>query len=272
LRRLPGAAKAIIVAAGLLSFAAPGARGTGPIADAADRASFARAPYRRALDASIMRSDGRGQAASVFSLAAALRVRSSFLIEGEIPYITIASGGRMEDGFGDFLINAKARGWHGDRRALQFAGGLRLGAGALALFPYATASTDAEAGLSFVDSLIAGGDGEARPSMKSLSYWISTSFVYVLRVNDGLEEAELHGHHAIAGGGVLAALTPAFEIEAGGIGFFFETGATRQVCFTRLSYKLGEAIRIHATVQGEIGDSGDRAADASAAAGVAVAY
>lgn len=153
----------------------------------------------------------------------------------------------------------------------QFTGACRVGSGTAELFPYSTASIDPEVGVAFVDSLGTIDERGLTP-MKSLSYWISASYVYVMRLDDQLEAAELHGHHAIAGGGLITALSRSLEIEGGGLGLFFESGAARQICFARVSWAVSSAARVYATAQVETGESSERASDASASVGLAVAY
>jgi len=234
--------------------------------------AFIRAPLEQGLAGSITRADLQRQGASVFNLEAQIHVRSSFLIQPEIPYVTIARDNEVEDGFGDVIVRAKARAWTGDRKCLSIFSSLRLGSGSASLFPYSTASTDMEAGVAFVDSVGSRGDGRALEPLRSLSYWAAASGVYVARLNDRLEEEELHGHYAAAGGGVIAALTRKLEIEAGGLGLFFNTGAVREVYFSTMTAALSPAMNLYLTVQGERGDWRERAGDASATLGLAVRY
>jgi len=45
-------------------------------------------------------------------------VRSTFLIQVDVPYVTLAYGDKVEDGFGDALLRMKARLWRGGRRSI----------------------------------------------------------------------------------------------------------------------------------------------------------
>ncbi len=263
--------RSFIVATGLLSFAAPPAFSTGSFEDASARAAWLRAPHRRALDGSITRSDGTGQAASFFTLRATVPVRSAFLIRVEVPYITLAAGDIIRDGFGDVVLRANARAWTGNRKTFQFTGACRFGSGTSELFPYSTASIDTEVGAAYIDSLGTVDERGLSP-LKSLSYWISASYVYVMRLDDRLKETELHGQHAIAGGGLLTALSRSLELEAGGLGLFFESGATREICFTRVSWAVSAAAQVYAAAQVETGESSERASDASVSVGLVVVF
>jgi hypothetical protein len=240
--------------------------------DVARVSAFVRAPLEPGLAGSITRANSQGEAASFFVLGAFVPIRSAFLIQTEIPYITVALKDEVEDGFGDAVLRAKARGWAGHRKALLFASSLRFGSGSAALFPYSTASTDLEAGAAFVDT-VGTSDGErALQPLRSLSYWIVASGVYIIRIDDRLKEAGLHGHHATAGGGVLVALTRKIEVEVGGLALFFRSGAAREVYFSKLTATLSPATDLLVTIQGERGDWRERAVDASATVGLAVRY
>jgi hypothetical protein len=268
---VPGARKPFILAAGLLSFAAPPVLAVGPFVDASRVSAFVGAPLGRGLDGSITRADSQGQGASFFLLAAQIRVRSAFLIQPEISYITLALDDEVEDGFGDLILRAKARAWTGHRKTLSIVSSLRLGSGSASLFPYSTASTDVEAGVAFVDSVGASG-GDALQPLRSLSYRVTASGVYVIRLDDRLEEAGLHDRYATAGGGVLVALTRKVELEVGGLGLVFHSGAVREVYFSKLTAALSPETHLYLTVQGERGDWRERAVDASATLGLAVSY
>jgi hypothetical protein len=105
-----------------------------------------------------------------------------------------------------------------------------------------------------------------------LSYWITVTGTYVVRLNDRLEEEELHGNHVLVGGGVVVGISRRFGVEAGGVGLAFDTGAVREVYFARLTAALSPATNLQVSVQGEGGDWEDRAVDASAAVGLTVVY
>ena len=269
---MPGARKSFILAAGLLSFAASPVFSVGPFVDASRVSAFVGAPLGRGLAGSITRADSRGQGVSFFVLAAPIRVRSAFLIQPEISYITLALDDDVEDGFGDVVLRAKARAWTGHRKTLSIVSSLRLGSGSATLFPYSTASTDVEAGMAFVDSIGATGGGDGLQPLRSLSYWVTASGLYVIRLDDRLDEAGLHGSYTTAGGGVLVALSPKVELEVGGLGLFFHSGAVREVYFSTLTAALSPVTHLYVTVQGERGDWRERAVDASATLGLAVSY
>jgi hypothetical protein len=272
LRFGPGARKSIILAAGFLSFAASPVRSVGPFVDVSRESAFIRAPLVRGLAGSITRADLQGDGASFFTLEAQIRVRSVFLIQPEVSYISIARDDEVDDGFGDTILRAKARVWTGPRKCLSIISSLRLGSGSASLFPYSTGSIDVEAGLAFVDSIGSSGDGHALEPLRSLSYWAVVSGVYVMRLDDTLEEDELHSPYGASGGGILAALTRRIELEAGGVCLFFETGAVREVFFSTVTAALSPAMDFYLTVQGEGGDWRERATDASATLGLSVRY
>jgi hypothetical protein len=262
----------LILVAGLLCFATDTARSVGPFTDVSRLSAFLRSPHESSLGGSITRADAQETGASLFALAADFPVRSAFLLQLEIPYVTLALDDKVEDGFGDALLRMKARLWTGARRSLAVTSTLRMGSGSVSLFPFASGSTDIEAGLVFIDSIGVGEGEKTLEPLRSISYWVLGGGAYPIRVNEGLEKAGLYGRYVTAGGGVLAALTRRIEIEAGGLGLFFDTGAVREIYFSRLSLALSDVSRLSLSVQGERGDSQDRAADASAGINLTVMY
>jgi len=268
----PGTRRTLVLLAGLLCFAARGALAVGPFTDVSRLSAFLRSAHESSLDGSITRASAPGAQASIFYLAANFPVRSSFLLQLEFPFTTIGFDEGTEDGFGDAMLRSKARLWRGSRKSLLFNSSLRMGSGSASLFPFSSGSTDVELGLAFVDSVGVGEGAKVLEPLRSFSYWITAGGVYPLRVNEALDEAGLYDRYAEAGGGVLAAITRRIEIEAGGLGLFFATGAIREIYFSRLAFSLTEESRISLVVQGERGDERDRAFDASAGIGLTVVY
>ena len=262
----------LILVAGLLCFATATAHSVGPFIDVPRLSAFLRSPHESSLDGSITRADAEETNASLFVLAADFPVRSTFLIQVDVPYVTLAYGDKVEDGFGDALLRMKARLWRGGRRSILVTSSLRVGSGSTSLFPFSTGSTDIEVGLVFVDSIGVGEGEKALRPLRSISYWVMGGGDYPIRVNDTLEEADLYPRFATVGGGVLAALTRRIEIEAGGLGLFFATGAAREIYFSRVSLGLSDVSRISLNVQMERGDREDRAANASAGINLTVMY
>lgn len=261
-----------ILVAGLLCFATPPAHSVGPFTDVPRLSAFLRSPHESSFDGSITRADAQKTGASLFTLAADFPVRSAFLMRLDIPYVTLAFDDKVEAGFGDALLRMKARLWRGGRRSFLATSSLRVGSGSTSLFPFSTGSTDIEAGLVFVDSIGVGEGEKVLKPLRSFSYWVLGGGVYPIRVSDTLEEADLHGRYATVAGGVLAALTRRIEIEAGGMGLFFASGAVREIYFSRLSLGLSDLSRVSLSVQMESGDPQDRAADASAGINLTVMY
>jgi hypothetical protein len=259
----------IVFVAGLLSFSAPASRAVGPFMNVADMSEFIRTRADARLTGSITRADSRGRGASTFDFAAFFPLRSSFLLKLEISYIALAADDRVIGDFGDAILRVKAHAWTGDRSTLALISSVRFGTGSPGLFPYSTASTDVEIGAAFVDSL---GSGGAANQSRLLSYWITATGTYVVRLNDRLEEEELHGDHVLVGGGVVVGISRRFGVEVGGVGLAFDTGAVREVYFARLTAALSPATNLQVSVQGEGGDWEDRAVDASAAVGLTVVY
>jgi hypothetical protein len=266
----PGTRRTIVLTAGLLCFAARGSLAVGPFVDVSRFSAFLRSAPASSLDGSITRASASESQASVFSLAANFRVRSAFLLQLEFPFVTVGFDEGTEDGFGDAFLRFKSRLWRGSRKTLFLNTSVRMGSGAVLLFPFASGSTDVEMGLAFVDS-VGAGDSALEP-LRSLSYWITAGFNYPLRVNGDLAEAGLYDRCLEAGGGVIAALARSIEIEAGGLGMLFAEGPVREIYFSRLTYALTEASRISFVVQGERGDENDRAFDASAGIDLTVRY
>jgi hypothetical protein len=221
---------------------------------------------------SITRADAQGSGASIFYLAGYVPVRSSFLLQPEIPYISLARDDEVDDGFGDVRLRVKARVWAGQGKRLFLVSSFRFGSGTATLFPYSTASSDLEFGGGFVDSIGSrDGQGGMEP-LRSLSYWVRTTAVYVIRLTDSLEQAELHGNYATIGGGIVLPLSRRFDLEIGGMGLFFKTGAVREIYFAEVDAVATPSMALFVIVQGERGDWEDRAIDASAGAGLKVRY
>jgi hypothetical protein len=262
----------MILAAGFLTFAASPALSVGPFVDVSRTSAFVRAPLARGLGSSITRASLEGQGASFFLVDGQIRIRSSFLFQPELSYISIARDEKVEDGFGDAILRAKARVWARPQKCVAILSSLRLGSGSASLFPYSTASTDFEMGMAFVDSIGSSGADRTLEPLRSFSFWVAASGVYVIRLDDQLEQNDLHSHYAAAGGGILAALARWIEIEAGGEGLFFETGAVREVYFSTLTTVLSPGMNLYLTVQGEGGNWRERAVDASATLGLSVRY
>ena len=268
----PGARGISALVAGFLSFAALPAFSVGPYTDVSATSAFIRAPHEPGLIGSITRANSQGEGASLFDIAGFFPVRSSFLIQLETSYITLARGDEVIEGFGDALLWLKARTWTGDRKALFLESCVRFGVGSTQYFPYSTASTDVEALVAFVDSLGFDGDEGTPPPSRFLSYWIAAGGTLVLRLNDRLEAEGLHDDHASVGGGILVTFSRRFEIEIGGRGLFFGSGAAREIYFSQITAALSPATDLLVTVQGERGDWQERAIDASAGVGLTVRY
>lgn len=232
--------------------------------------TFLRAPQRGTISSSITRANAQGEGSSFFWLAGHIPVRSNFLIQIDVPYISVARGDNIEDGFGDTNVLARVRAWEGNRKRLFLLGSFRLGSGSTSLFPYSTASSDVKIGLAFVDSLGTMFGGGGMEPLRSFSYWVNLSASYIVRLNDRLEVAELHDDHLDFGGGVVYPLTRRIEIEAGGMGFFFKSGAIREVYYGQVLGRFSPSIDLFFTVQGERGDWRDRAVDGSVSIGMLV--
>lgn len=233
---------------------------------------FVTAPRVPGLSGSITRAESRGLGASVFNLAGFFPIRSAFFMQLETCYATLETDDDIEEGFGDVLLSMRARAWTGRRKALYITSCVRFGTGAPAYFPYATASTDAEFGLAFTDSLGFGDDPGAPQPSRYLAYWVTGGGNYVIRLNDRLEEDELHGSSLSGGGGVVLGLLRRLSVEAGGLGIVFDSGAVREVYFSRVTVYLSPVAHLHFAVQGERGDWRERAVDASAQIGLTVRY
>jgi hypothetical protein len=258
--------------AGLLSFNALPALSVGPFTDVSRESEFVRAPLGAGLAGAITRADSQGRGATVFDLGAFFPVRSAFLMQIETSVVTADRENGVAEGFGDVLLRSKARAWAGTRKGLFVTSCVRFGAGSPGYLPYATASTDIGLGVAFVDSLGWADDDSLPPPPRHLAWWVAAGGAYVARMNDRLKQDELHGHHLSGGGGVVLALTRRFEVEAGGLGLVFDSGAVREVYFSRVTAHLSPAASLNVTVQGERGDWRERAADASASAGLTVRY
>lgn len=268
----PGARRTLVLTAGLLCFAARGALAVGPVIDVSHLSAYLRSAPVSSVGGSITRASASEAQASTFALAADFSVRSAFLIQLEFPFVTVGFDEGTEDGFGDALLRIRTRLWRGSQKTLYLNTSLRMGSGAVSLFPFASGSTDIEMGLAFVDTAGVSDGANALEPLRSFSYWITAGGNYPLRVNDSLAEAGLYDRCLEAGGGVLAALARKVEIEAGGLGLLFAEGPVREMYFSRLTYVLTEASRISFVIQAERGDENDRAFDASAGIDLTVTY
>lgn len=258
--------------AGFLSLSVSPASSVGPFTDVSHVSEFVTAPRGPGVTGSITRAESRGLGASVFNLAGFFPLRSSFFVQLETSFITVENKNGVVEGFGDVLFMSKAPVWRGRRKAVLFTSCIRLGTGGTAYFPYSTASTDAGIGLAFADSLGFADDASAPRPSRYLTYWITAGGTYVLRLNDRLEENELHGHHFSGGGGVVIGVSRRFDVAAGALGLVFDSGAVREVYFSGITAYLSPAAGFHVTVQGERGDWRERAVDASVQAGLTVRY
>ncbi len=267
----PGVRNRFLLAAGLLSLiTASPAYAIGPFEDVARLSTFLRSPQRGTISSSITRANAQGEASSFFWLAGQVPVRSNFFLQVDVPYISVARGEDIEDGFGDINVLARVRAWEGNRKRLFLMGTFRLGSGSASLFPYSTASSDVEIGLAFVDSVgTVSGMGGLEP-LRSISYWMNLSASYIVRLNDRLDEAELHGDHLDFGGGVIYPLTHRIEIEAGGMGLFFKSGAVREIYYGQVVGRFSPSIDLFLTIQAERGKWQDRAIDGSVSIGMLV--
>lgn len=270
---LPGVREKVFLAAGLLCFMAPQiASAVGGFEDVGRISAFLRAPHGPVLMGSITRADAQGNGASIFWLAGYIPIRRVFLLQPEIPYVTMAQEDVVQDGFGDARLSAKARVWASNGKALSLVSSFRFGSGSTALFPYSTAGNDLEIGLGFADSLGTRDELGGMEPLRSLSFWVRAAAVYVIRLNDSLEEADLHGDYVTLGGGIVLPLSRRFGVEVGAMGLLFKTGAVREVYFTEFDAALSPSTDLYVTLQGERGDWKERAVDGSAGVGLKVTY
>jgi hypothetical protein len=242
----------------------------GPFEDVSRLSAFLRAPQSSSLSGSITRANSQGEGASFFWLAGQVPLKSNVLLQFDAPYVSVARGVDIEDGFGDITAWARVRAWGKPRKRLFLVGASRLGSGSTALFPYSTASSDVEVGLAFVDSVGTQSAAGGLEPLRSVSWWLNLSASYIVRLNDRLEEAELHDDHVDFGGGLIYPLTKRIEIEAGGMGLFFQSGAVREIYYGQVLGRFSPSIDLFITVQGERGDWQYRAVDGSVSVGLFV--
>ncbi|UCG52503.1 MAG: hypothetical protein JSW58_02835 [Candidatus Latescibacterota bacterium] len=273
LRQLPGGRGICLLAIGLLSLlGGTSASANGPYEDAARISAFTRAQQRPAVLSSITRTDGEDLDASFFWLAAQFSLKSKFLVQTEIPYISLATDDDIEGGFGDIRVRAKARVWSGGGGALFVVGSVRFGSGSNALFPYSTQSTDYEAGIGFVDT-VGTRDVEGRPRpFSSFSFWLRSTGVYVTRLADRLKKADLHETHLTLAGGVIFPVFRRIELEIGGLGFRFRSGVVREIYFSQLSWGYSPSTELFATLQAERAAKQERASNVGVVAGLQVTF
>jgi hypothetical protein len=262
-----------LLAIGLLSFVdVTPAPAVGPYVDAARISAFVRAPQRPAVIGLVNHSEAAYHGASYFWLAGDIPIKSKFLLQLEIPYIDLAYDEELRDGFGDIRLRAKSRAWTWTGAAVFLLGGIGFGSGTADLFPYSTQSTDWEVGVAFVDTLGARDDNGLPTPLTSLTFWVSTSAVYVTRLPERLKDTDLHDNYATLSGGLVYPLSRWFDIEAGGLGLRNRSGVTREIYYSQLMYHHTRATMLFATVQGERADWRERASEYSVVIGMSVNF
>ena len=249
----------LVVWAIALGFAGPAAA-VGVYDDHGRLSFLLRAPRTSALDGRAVRTDADGHQAALYLLSARFPLKSYFLIQPEVSFISLSAGDDIETGFGDFVIKVRSRLWSWTSGRLYQVSSMRTGSGKSSLFPYSTGSIDTEAGFGVVDSL------------DVFSWWASFSGTYVTRLHNTLENAELHGNFASLGGGIVLPLFDRVDFQLGGMGHIFRSGPSREVYFIDVDIPYSNAIVMNVLLQAEGGSRDGRAGDFAFGVGFRVSY
>jgi len=259
----------VVLVAGLLSLCPALSLAIGPYEDVSGYSAFLRASRQPGLSGAITRADSPGATASFLTIAGSFPIRSAWLMQLETSLVSLQRDGPVLEKFADILLRLKGSVWKGEGRSLVLVPSVRLETGSADLFPYATGSTAIGMSLAFVDSV-----GAFRPRARagSFAWWLSVGGDYFVRSDDLLDDSKLLGNRASAGAAVSIGLAPSLTLEAGGMGFAFQRGKPRAVCYGRLNTFVSASSTLHAVFQAEAGERQDRAIDASAQLGLTVLY
>jgi hypothetical protein len=229
--------------------------------DAAGEVAFLIAPQSRALAGRIVRSNGDAADASLMFVDLVFPVRSSSLVEVDIPVVSFLDTSEVVTGFGDVTVRGRTRLYGAPRRILHLTGALRTGTGTSRVFPYTSKSIDFEAGLAYVDTL------------SVLQYWAWAVGAYASNQPKDTPEEELYGPYGRLSGGIgLPFASGSLNLGLGLTAAFFEAGRTRELVFAGLDYRRSPWIRFMVFGHVESGDSDERVSDYAAGAGLWVIY
>lgn len=245
----------------MLSFLLPSiAHSTGAFEDLGRFSYFIRAPVVRAADGRLIRADAPGSDAVIYGIAGRFPLRSYLLLELELPFVAVLSGGDVSNGIGDFRTHAKARLWTGDGRSVHLLGSVRFATGKITLFPYSTASLDFGFGAGYADT------------MSVVTYWAGATVTVPTRVSDELETAKLHGTFGTLSGGIVVRIGARVELQAAAAVHSFESGATRLDYLLSFDYWHSPRIGLGLLAQAEGGERSERAVDVALGAVVRVLF
>ncbi len=233
----------------------------GVYVDAAGELAFLTAPQSRALAGRIARSNGEAADASLFFIAAAFPVKSSSLVEIDIPVVSFLDTTEVVTGFGDVTIRARTRLYGSPGRILHLIGALRTGTGTTRVWPYSSRSVDLRVGVGYVDTL------------KVLRLWVAGSGAYVSREPEDVPENELHGHFGRVGAGLAFPFAQgALSVGAGVMAAFFESGRSRELLFTTFDYRRSQWLTFNLFAHFEGGDRDERVSEYAVGGGFRVFY
>lgn len=233
----------------------------GVYVDAAGEVAFLTAPQSKALAARIFRSNGETADATLYFIDATFPIKSSSLVEIDIPLVSFLDTTEVVTGFGDVTIRARTRLYHSPGRTLRLIGALRTGTGTTRVWPYSSESFDLEAGIGYVDTL----------SMFHL--WVSASGAYVGQDPEDVPEEELHGHYArVTAGLKLPFAQQAWNLGLGVMAGFFESSRSRELLFANLDYRRSQWLTFTLTAHIEGGEQEERVSEYAVGGGIRVFY
>ena len=233
----------------------------GVYVDAAGVVAFFTAPQSKALAGRIARSNGEAADASLYILDARFPVKSSGLVEINIPVISFLDTSEVVTGFGDLTIRGRVRLYHSPSRILHAIAALRTGTGTTRVWPYSSRSVDLELGLAYVDTF------------SVLQLWASGSGAYVAKEPEDVPENELHGHFGRVGLGLnLPFAGEALNVGLGVMTAFFESGRSRELLFTTFDYYRSQWLTFNLFAHVEGGDRDERVSEYAVGGGFRIFY
>jgi hypothetical protein len=249
-----------LVALAMLVVSAKPAISSGPYEDFGRFSSFLVAPQLQTLDGRFTRADAPDNDALIITLSGRIPYRSFLLVQPELSYVSMTTGGETLNTAGDLKVRARLRMWKKGGAGLYFVPGVRTGSGSADAFPYSTASIDIDAGLAFVDTLT------------DVAWWLSTTAVYATRVDDALKDSNLYGNYATASFGAMLPPTERILLMAGVTAVLPQHETAREVYFLDGEFEYSPSMTYYVSLQAEAGSRANRAINFAVGGGVRLTF
>ena len=236
------------------------ARSAGLYEDPAGLSCFLLSPREPSLASSMSYAEDEREKASLYTLTANYPLKKRLFLQAEQPYITVSTGTEIVGGFGDFRLRLRC-----DLAAFPgfqayFLGGLRSGSGTRLVYPYASGSIDAEAGLAVVDTI------------SSWTWWGALTGATVWRGPEEFDDQKAHTNYMALHLGLVLPVQPRLDLGFSGSGYVLQSGAARELYSVGLVYRPTAAVNLFGSVLAEGGKPEERVDDFSFVAGVRVFY